>query len=83
MIVDAARESDRWLFLIGGVAAIVGSLIGMVGNLIHPSRALTIIGPSIITLWLLAMGILLVRKSQRLGETTSAERLAIAAESVS
>ena len=36
MIVEATRGSDRWLFLIGGVAAIVGSLIGMVGNLIHP-----------------------------------------------
>ena len=36
MIVEATRGSDRWLFLIGGLAAIVGSLIGMVGNLIHP-----------------------------------------------
>lgn len=27
---------DRWVFRIGGVAAIVGALLGMVGNLIHP-----------------------------------------------
>ena len=36
MTIEATRGSDRWLFLIGGVAAIVGSLLGMVGNLIHP-----------------------------------------------
>jgi hypothetical protein len=28
---------ERWVYLIGGVAAIVGSLMGMVGNLIHPA----------------------------------------------
>jgi hypothetical protein len=27
---------DRWVFRIGGVAAISGALLGMVGNLIHP-----------------------------------------------
>ena len=26
----------RWLFRLGGAAAVVGSLAGMVGNLIHP-----------------------------------------------
>ena len=36
MTIEATRGSDRWLFLIGGAAAIGGSLIGMVGNLIHP-----------------------------------------------
>ena len=30
------ESSDRWVYLLGGVAAIVGSLMGMVGNLIHP-----------------------------------------------
>jgi Domain of unknown function (DUF4386) len=29
-------NSDRALYLYGGVAAVVGSLLGMVGNLIHP-----------------------------------------------
>ncbi len=29
-------DSDRWIFMIGGWAAIVGSLMGMVGNLLHP-----------------------------------------------
>ncbi len=27
---------DRWMFRIGGIAAIVGALFGLVGNLIHP-----------------------------------------------
>lgn len=33
---DDAETSDRSLLSIGGWAAIVGSLLGMVGNLIHP-----------------------------------------------
>ena len=28
--------TQRWVFRLGAVAAIVGSLAGMVGNLIHP-----------------------------------------------
>ncbi|MGH2723349.1 MAG: DUF4386 family protein [Actinomycetota bacterium] len=32
--------SERSIYLIGGVAAIVGSLLGMVGNLIHPATPL-------------------------------------------
>jgi hypothetical protein len=35
-----AVASDRWVFMIGGTAAIVGSLMGMVGNLIHPATPL-------------------------------------------
>ena len=34
------ESSDRWVYLLGGVAAIVGSLMGMVGNLIHPATPL-------------------------------------------
>jgi hypothetical protein len=32
--------SDRWILRIGAVAAIVGSLAGLVGNLIHPATPL-------------------------------------------
>jgi hypothetical protein len=28
--------TERWIYMIGGAAAIVGSLMAMVGNLIHP-----------------------------------------------
>ena len=27
---------DRWVFRMGGVAAVVGALLGMIGNLVHP-----------------------------------------------
>lgn len=32
--------SERWIYTIGGIGAIVGSLMGMVGNLIHPPTPL-------------------------------------------
>ena len=31
------RDSDPWVFRLGGWAAIVGALLGMVGNLLHPA----------------------------------------------
>jgi hypothetical protein len=34
---QTTRGADRWTFLIGGVAAVLGSLLGMAGNLIHPA----------------------------------------------
>jgi hypothetical protein len=34
------ESSERWVYMLGGVAAIVGSLMGMVGNLIHPATPL-------------------------------------------
>jgi hypothetical protein len=34
--VTGARAGDPWVSRLGGVAAIVGALLGMVGNLIHP-----------------------------------------------
>ena len=37
MVPQTTGGSDRWTFLIGGVAAVLGSLLGMVGNLIHPA----------------------------------------------
>jgi hypothetical protein len=40
--LQIARPSrvDRHIFLIGGVAAIIGSLMGLVGNLVHPATPL-------------------------------------------
>ena len=37
MLPQTTRGADRWTFLIGGAAAVIGSLLGMVGNLIHPN----------------------------------------------
>jgi Domain of unknown function (DUF4386) len=31
-----ASEYDRWVFRLGGASAVLGALLGMVGNLIHP-----------------------------------------------
>jgi hypothetical protein len=40
MTAQLEQPQDRWLLLIGGAAAIVGSLMGMIGNLIHPDTPL-------------------------------------------
>lgn len=37
MVAQTTHGADRWTFLIGGMAAVLGSLLGMVGNLIHPA----------------------------------------------
>ena len=35
--MSSQSTSDVWIYRIGGVAAVVGSVAGMVGNLIHPA----------------------------------------------
>jgi Domain of unknown function (DUF4386) len=35
-MAETASLDDRWVFRVGGVAAIAGALLGMVGNLVHP-----------------------------------------------
>jgi hypothetical protein len=56
----------RWLgwpaFLAGILSIAAGVVQAYVGEPTEASRILTIIGPTVITLWLLIMGILLVRK---------------------
>jgi hypothetical protein len=39
-MLAAEQGADFWIFRIGGIAAIVGSVIGMVGNLLHPATPL-------------------------------------------
>jgi hypothetical protein len=34
------ESSERWVYMFGGLAAIIGSRLGMVGNLIHPATPL-------------------------------------------
>ncbi len=85
--VAASDGYPRWLGLLvvlGGLESIGAGLVqAEAGEPLAASRVLTIIGPTVITVWLLVMGILLVRKGWRLGAATYAERLPIAAESVS
>ena len=83
----ASEGYPRWLGLLvvlGGLESIGAGLIQAdAGEPVLASRVLTIIGPTVITLWLFAMGILLVRKGWRLGATTDAGRISKAAASAS
>jgi Domain of unknown function (DUF4386) len=54
-----------WVAVIAGLASIgAGSIQALVGEPTTASRVLTIFGPTVITLWLLVMGILLLRRSR-------------------
>jgi len=68
----AVATSDgypRWLGLVvvvGGLGSIWAGLIqAEAGSPVPASRILTIIGPTVITLWLFVIGIMLVRKGWR------------------
>lgn len=54
-----------WTVVSAGILSIPAGLIqALIGEPSNASRILTIIGPTVITLWLLAMGVLLVRRSR-------------------
>jgi Domain of unknown function (DUF4386) len=54
-----------WVAVVAGVASIGAGLTqALVGEPTTTSRVLTIFGPTVITLWLLSMGILLLQKSR-------------------
>ena len=56
-----------WVVLVAGVASIgAGLLQAFTGEPTGASRVLTIFGPTVITLWLLVVGILLVRQARQL-----------------
>jgi hypothetical protein len=56
-----------WAVFVAGVLSIAAGLIqAYVGEPTGASRVLTIVGPTVITLWLLVMGILLIRKARDL-----------------
>ena len=60
------RRSLGWVVVVAGIASVGAGLIqAFVGEPTTASRVLTIIGPTVITLWLLAIGVLLVRKSRQ------------------
>jgi Domain of unknown function (DUF4386) len=66
LAVALSRIYPRWLgwaAVVAGVASVGAGLIqALVGEPTTASRVLTIFGPTVITLWLLIMGILLLRK---------------------
>lgn len=66
LAVAMSTVFPRWLgwpaFLAGILSLVAGVIQAVVGEPTDASRVLTIIGPTVITLWLLIMGIQLVRK---------------------
>jgi Domain of unknown function (DUF4386) len=68
---DAYPRWLGWVALVAGAGSIAAGLIqAFTGEPTDASRGLTIAGPTVITLWLLVVGILLVRKG--IGHPTSA-----------
>jgi lipopolysaccharide export LptBFGC system permease protein LptF len=60
------RRSLGLVVVVAGIASVGAGLIqAFVGEPTTASRVLTIIGPTVITLWLLAIGVLLVRKARQ------------------
>jgi hypothetical protein len=63
---DAYPRWLGWVAVAAGVGSIAAGLIqAYAGEPTDASRVLTIIGPTVITLWLLGVGILLLRKDPR------------------
>jgi len=63
--IDVYPRSLGWVAVAAGVGSMGAGLIqAAVGEPTGASRVLTIIGPTLITLWLLVVGILLVRKGR-------------------
>jgi hypothetical protein len=55
-----------WIVVVAGILSVGAGLIqAFPGEPTMASRVLTIIGPTVITLWLLAVGVLLVRKGRQ------------------
>jgi len=68
LAVALSRVYPRWLgwvaVLAGVLSLVAGTIQSSVGEPTDASRLLTIVGPSVITLWLLWMGILLLREER-------------------
>jgi hypothetical protein len=84
LAVAASDGYPRWLGLLvvlGGLESIVAGVIqAAAGEPVEASRILTIIGPTVITLWLFAMGILMVRKALPAARDARASALAVPRE---
>jgi hypothetical protein len=71
LAVARATAYPRWLGWIAAAAGLMslvaGSIQAYAGESTEESQILTIIGPTVITGWLIAIGILMARRSWRLG----------------
>jgi hypothetical protein len=69
LAVALSAQYPRWLgwvaFLAGVLSIAAGLIQAYIGEPREASRILTIIGPSVITLWLLIMGVLLLRNERK------------------
>lgn len=69
LAVAVSRAYPRWLGWVAAAAGVLSVGAGLIqastGEPTTASRILTIIGPTIITVWLLAIGVLLIRKTRR------------------
>jgi hypothetical protein len=62
---DVYPRGLGWIVLVAGVASVGAGLVqAFTGEPTEASRGLTIFGPTVITLWLLVVGILLVRMAR-------------------
>lgn len=62
-IGDAYPRWLGWVVVLAGIASIGASLVqGVTGEPSTLSRILTMVGPTVITLWLLTIGVLMAQK---------------------
>jgi hypothetical protein len=55
-----------WVVVLAGISSVGAGLIqAYTGEPTDASRVLTIFGPTILTLWLLVMGVVLVKRAER------------------
>jgi hypothetical protein len=70
LAVASSERFPRWLgwvAVVAGVASISAGLVqGILGEPSMASRILTVIGPTIITLWMLTIGLLMAQMAGRL-----------------
>jgi vacuolar-type H+-ATPase subunit I/STV1 len=69
------RTSSGWIAVAAGLGSIAaGCAQAFIGEPTQVSRVLTIIGPTVITLWVAGYGVALVRDAKRLRATTDADQ---------
>jgi hypothetical protein len=82
LAVATSENFPRWLgaiVVLGGIESIAAGLIqAEAGSPLAATRVLTIIGPTVITLWLATVGVLMVRQGWRLRSSQPGAEAAVA-----